>query len=82
MLQFWLFLGTPSYVVHKVQMPLPGCCVSGGTLTQNYDATNMMPTQKDQPLLCQRGDPIYKHIDGLETNKNLVMGPSGARNEE
>jgi hypothetical protein len=32
-------------------MPLPGCCVSAGTLMRNYGATNVAPTQKDKPLL-------------------------------
>jgi hypothetical protein len=39
-----LFYGV--YGIRKVQMPLPGCCVSAGTLVRNYGATKMVPTQK------------------------------------
>jgi hypothetical protein len=39
------------YGVHKVQMPLPGPCISAGKLVGNYSATNVGPTQKDRPLM-------------------------------
>jgi hypothetical protein len=32
------------YDVHKVHTPLPGRCVSAGTLLRNYCATNTAPT--------------------------------------
>jgi hypothetical protein len=30
-------------------MSLPGRCVSAGTPVLNYEATNVVPTQEDQP---------------------------------
>jgi hypothetical protein len=38
------------YGVHKVEMPLPGCCVSSITLMLIYGATNMKRSQRDKTL--------------------------------
>jgi hypothetical protein len=52
------------YCVHKVQMSLPGRCVSGGTLVQNYDVTNVVPIQKDHQLLL-----LLKRRPHFQTHK-------------
>jgi hypothetical protein len=49
-----------AYGVHKVQMPLPGRCVSACALVLNYGATNVAPTQKDQPLLSSNRRPHFQ----------------------
>jgi hypothetical protein len=36
--------------------------------------------RKSSPSSRRRVDPISKHINGLGTNTNFVMGPDGARN--
>jgi hypothetical protein len=41
-------------------MPSPGSCVSVGTLVLNYSATNVAPTQKDQPLLSSKRRPHFQ----------------------
>jgi hypothetical protein len=38
--------------------------------------------RKTNPSSRRKGDPIFKHINGLRTNENLVMGPYRARNQE
>jgi hypothetical protein len=38
--------------------------------------------RKTNPSSRRRGSTISKHINGLEPNKNLVMSPDGARNQE
>jgi hypothetical protein len=48
------------YCFHKVHMPLPGCCVSAGTLMLNYGATNMAPSQKDEPILSSKRGPHFR----------------------
>jgi hypothetical protein len=54
-----------------------------GTPVLNYSATNVAPTQKDKSLLSRRREYlISKHINGLESNKSLFMGPNKARNQE
>jgi hypothetical protein len=37
---------------------------------------------KTNPYSRRRGGPISKHINGLGTNKNMVMDLYGARNNE
>jgi hypothetical protein len=64
---------------HKVQMPLPGRCMSAGTVVLNYRAANVAPTQKTSR---RRGDRIFKRINDLGTNKNLIVGSDGARSQE
>jgi hypothetical protein len=49
---------SPRVGVHEVQMPLPGRSVSAGTLVRNYGATDVVPIQTDQSLLCRREDPF------------------------
>jgi hypothetical protein len=57
-------------------VPLPGRCVSAGTLVMNYCATNVAPTQKHQPLISsKRGPHSQAH---LGTNRYLVIGSDGA----
>jgi hypothetical protein len=34
-----------------------------------------------EPSSHRRGGPISKHVSGFGTNKNMVMGPDGARNQ-
>jgi hypothetical protein len=58
-------------------MLLPGCCVSAGTLVRNYNATNVALTLNNKPSSRLRGGPIFKHINGVGTNINLVMSPGG-----
>jgi hypothetical protein len=58
-------------------MPLLERCLS----VRNYRAVSVAPTQKDQPLLSSKSDPISQHISGLGTNKNFDMGPDGAWNK-
>jgi hypothetical protein len=48
--------------VRKVQMPFHGCCVSEGTLVLNYGATNVAPTQEDQPSLLAKEKTAFKNI--------------------
>jgi hypothetical protein len=43
------------YGVDKVQMPLPGHRVNAGTLKQN-----VVPTQKDKPLLSSKRRPHFQ----------------------
>lgn len=52
------------------------------TLALNYGATNVARVQKTNPTSGWRGDPISKHANRLRTNKHLVMGPGGTRNQE
>jgi hypothetical protein len=47
------------YDVPKVQMPLPGSCVSAGAVVRNYGATNVASTQK--------------HVNGLGININSKL---------
>jgi hypothetical protein len=49
-----------------VQMPLPGRCMSAGTLVWSYDATNVAPTQKDKPLLSSKNRPNFQTQTVLE----------------
>jgi hypothetical protein len=48
----------------------------------NYIATNVAPTQKDQPLISSKRKSVPKHINGFETNKNRVMSANGTQNQE
>jgi hypothetical protein len=52
------------YSVHEVQMLLPGRCVSAGTPVRNYGATNVVPTQKDKPLLTSKRPPHFQTNKG------------------
>jgi hypothetical protein len=45
--------------------------VGGGTVVLNYSATNLVPTQKEQPSTCPREASIFRYVNGLGTNKNL-----------
>jgi hypothetical protein len=49
-------------------MPLPGRCLSAGTLIQYYDATNVEPTQRDQPFISSKKSPISEHINAIKEN--------------
>jgi hypothetical protein len=52
------------YGFHKVPVPLPGRCVSAGTLVRNYGAENMAPSQEN--LSSRRREyPISEHTNGL-----------------
>jgi hypothetical protein len=62
-------------------MPLPGRCLSAGSTVRNYGATNVEATQTNLPSR-RRGGSISKPVNGLGKNKNLIMGPDGARNQE
>jgi hypothetical protein len=44
---------TKDVCVCTVEMPLPECCVSAGTLLLNYSATNVAPTERPTPLLIE-----------------------------
>jgi hypothetical protein len=55
-------------------MPLPGRCMSAGTLVLNYGATNVAPTQEDQLLLSLKRMPNFQIRNCLGMNKNLIMG--------
>jgi hypothetical protein len=71
------------YGVYKIQMPLPGYCVSAGTLVLNFGVTNMVPTQKHKTLPpIDEAVPTSKYINGLGTNRNFVMSPAGSRSQE
>jgi hypothetical protein len=60
--------------VHKVQMPLPGRCVL------NHSATNVAPTQKDQPLLLSKRRPHFQtHKRSWNEQK---CGPESRRGPE
>jgi hypothetical protein len=70
------------YGVHKVQMPLPGLCVSVGTLLRNYGATNVAPIRKDKRLLSSKSRPNFQTYKLSWNEKNVVMCPDGARKQE
>jgi hypothetical protein len=55
--------------VHKVQMPLPGCCMSARTLMRNYGATNVEPTQTDKPLHSLKRRPRQTHKGSWQKHK-------------
>jgi hypothetical protein len=44
-------------------MLLSGSCLSGGKLVLNYGATNVSPTQKDQPLLLSNTQTVLERTD-------------------
>jgi hypothetical protein len=48
------------YGVHTVKVPIPGRCMSVGTVVQNYGATDVAPTQKDKPLLSSKRRPHFQ----------------------
>lgn len=52
-------------------------CVSTGTLVLNEGATDMAPTQKEQPLLSSRRWTPFLNSNDLGTNTNLAMCPDG-----
>jgi hypothetical protein len=60
-IQVYLLLQSDKvYGVHKAQMPLPGPCVSVGTLVLNCGATNATPTQKHKHLLSSKRRPHFQ----------------------
>jgi hypothetical protein len=62
-------------------MPL-GRCVNAGTLVLKYGQQMWGLLRKPNPSSRRRGGPMSKHINGVGTNKNLVLGPDGDRNQE
>jgi hypothetical protein len=70
------------YGVHKIQMFLPGRYVNVGTFVQNYGATEVAPTQKDEHLLSSTRRPDFHTHKRSWNENNLVMSPDGARKQE
>jgi hypothetical protein len=70
-----------SYGVHKIQVSLR-CCAREVSLVLKYGATNVEPTQKDQPLLSSKRRPNFHTHKCCWKEQNLVTGPDGARNQE
>jgi hypothetical protein len=66
-----------AYDVHKYKRTYR---VTAGALVQYYDATNAERTPKYQPFLPSKNSPISEYINGVGTNKNLVICHDGARN--
>jgi hypothetical protein len=65
-------------------MPLTGRCVSAGTLVRNYGATNVAPTQIDQPLLSSKRTPPFPNkqmlVEGTEIWSWVPTGPETKNN--
>jgi hypothetical protein len=47
-------------IVSTKYVPFPGRCVSAVKLVLNYGATNVTPTQKDQPLISLKRRPHFQ----------------------
>jgi hypothetical protein len=48
--------------------------MSVGMLVLNYDAINVVHTQRDKPLLSLKRRLLSKHINSLGTSKKLGHG--------
>jgi hypothetical protein len=71
-----------AYGAHKVQTPLPRRYVSAGILMINYNATNVVPTQIDQPLLSSKWRPHFPTHKPCWNEHKFAHVPTGTRNQE
>jgi hypothetical protein len=55
-------------------MPLPGRCINAGTLMLNYGVKNVVPTQKDKPLLSSNGRPDFQTYKQFKNEHKLGRG--------
>jgi hypothetical protein len=64
----------------RVRCPYSTNAPTGALRECGYTRTEWRLLRKTTPSSRRRGGPIYKHINGLRANKNLVVGPDEAGN--
>jgi hypothetical protein len=77
----FIFAGHIFYRPTFVICPVRAVCIE--TRTAGITAQQMwLLLKKFNPSSRRRDGPISRHINGLGTNKNMVVGPDGALNQE